>query len=103
MKSKLNANTGMYCATRDYRPWCNTYWSVNKHAQDFQGIMCEKHPRDSQSFCIYDEKSYRTILNRSTVPIPDWETGTKMRILDAIDSGGVYIKGIYSELFKILN
>ncbi len=102
LESKLQAKRGDHCIMCDYRPWCNEYWSHDRQSEDFEGIICSEHPRDSQSFCLKSGKTHQIIVNRSTFPIPDWEIGTRVRILDPMVTGDIYSKGIYSEIYRVV-
>ena len=103
LESKLQAITGDHCIMCDYRPWCNDYWSHDRQNKDLEGIICSEHPRDSQSFCSKSGKTHQIIVNRSTFPIPDWEIGTTVRILDPMVTGDIYSKGIYSEIYRVVH
>jgi hypothetical protein len=103
LESELQAKRGDHCIMCDYRPWCNEYWSRDRQSKDFGGIICSEHPRDSQSFCLKSGKTHKIIVNRSTFPLPDWGNGTRVRILDSMVTGDIYSKGIYSEIYRIID
>jgi len=74
---------------------------LEKEAKVKQGEICIEHPYDSKTFYLKTGTSHLTVVNSSNSPIPDWKSGTTVRILNLANNDGVYIKGDYSETFRL--
>jgi len=98
----LSASYGEHCRLCNYRPWCQEYWDSKETERDLEGSICAEHNRDSQSFCLQTRASHVSIINRTPVPLPEWQYGTFIRILDLVGNGSVRHTSLYSEIFKVV-
>lgn len=102
----FEAVLGKHCRFCDYRPWCQEYWIRRKlkdihQSGDIDGIICDKHLRDSKSFCLQRDSLHIPIINKDYEPLPSWQSGTRIRALDLFGNATLRYRTEFSEIFRL--